>query len=88
MEKKLTEKELKEKINASIKPRLKKIGNEVKEINVGQITRADIVDLLKLKDAKKKEEKVKVVSDFFNSLNKDVMTEESKRKILDDLDSY
>ena len=79
---------LKEKINKTIKPRLKKVGGEVKEVEVGKVTRDDVLNLIKIKKAKNKEEKQKAVSDFLDTLEPNAMTEEGKAKLLDDLDSY
>jgi len=45
---------LKEKINKTIKPRLKKVGGEVKEVEVGKVTRDDVLNLIKIKKAKNK----------------------------------
>ena len=83
-----SETKLKDKINKTIKPRLKKIGEEVKEVECGQVTRDDVINLLSIKKAKNKEEKHKAVSEFFETLDPKVITDENKSKILNDLDSY
>jgi predicted transcriptional regulator len=84
----VTEKQLTDKINNSAKVRIKKIAGVDKEVIIGTVTRQDIVDLLALKNPQNKAQKHKVVSEFFESLNPDVITDETKSKILADLDSY
>lgn len=84
---KLTEKDIKERIDSSIKPRNKKIGNEIREVVCGKVTRNDIIDFLNIKKPGK-EGKRKSVSDFFDSLDPKAISEETKNKILDDLESY